>query len=394
MAIAKKIQQYMHAASWIRAMFEEGLRLKQEHGEDQVFDFSLGNPVMEPPAQFYEALGELVQQPRAGMHRYMPNAGYPATRNAIAEQLASETGTAFTANHIVMVVGAAGGLNVVLKTLLDPGDDVIVFAPYFVEYGFYIDNHQGVTKVTPTDAQFDLDLQALEQELTPKTKVVLINSPNNPSGVVYSAATLQALGALLNRKQAEFGSQIYLVSDEPYKKLLYDGLTYPEIYPHYDNSIAVTSHAKDLALPGERIGYIVTNPACADVQILQDGFSFTNRTLGFVNAPALMQHVLTRLQGVTIDVAQYERKRNLFCDSLLEMGYELVRPQGAFYIFPRSPIADDVAFVQALQQKRILTVPGSGFGTPGYFRIAYCVEDRTIENALVGFRDVARQYGL
>ena len=394
MAIAKKIQQYMHAASWIRAMFEEGLRLKQEHGEDQVFDFSLGNPVMEPPPRFYEALGELVQHPRAGMHRYMPNAGYPATRTAIAEQLARETGTTFTADHIVMVVGAAGGLNVVLKTLLDPGDEVIVFSPYFVEYGFYIDNHQGITKVVPTDARFNLDLHALEQDLTPKSKVVLINSPNNPSGVVYPAATLQALGALLNRKQTEFGNPIYLVSDEPYKKLLYDGLTYPEIYPHYDNSIAVTSHAKDLALPGERIGYIATNPACADVQTLQDGFSFTNRTLGFVNAPALMQHVLTHLQGVTIDVAQYEHKRNLFCDNLQEMGYDLVRPQGAFYIFPRSPIADDVTFVQALQQKRILTVPGSGFGTPGYFRIAYCVEERTIENALAGFRDVAKQYGL
>jgi aspartate aminotransferase len=188
MAIAKKIQQYMQTASWIRAMFEEGLRLKQEHGEDQIFDFSLGNPIMEPPAQFYEVLAELVQHPRAGMHRYMPNAGYPATRNAIAQQLASETGTAFTANHIVMVVGAAGGLNVVLKALLDPGDEVIVFSPYFVEYGFYIDNHQGVTNVIPTDAQFNLDLQALEQALSPKTKVVLINSPNNPSGVVYSTA--------------------------------------------------------------------------------------------------------------------------------------------------------------------------------------------------------------
>lgn len=394
MAIAQKIQQYMHAASWIRGMFEEGLRLKQKHGEDQVFDFSLGNPVMEPPAQFYEVLGELVQHPRAGMHRYMPNAGYPATRNAIAQQLAGETGTAFTADHIVMVVGAAGGLNVVLKTLLDPGDEVIIFAPYFVEYRFYVDNHQGVTKVTPTDARFNLDLQALAQNLTRRTKVVLINSPNNPSGAVYSAATLQALGDLLKRKQAEFGSQIYLVSDEPYKELLYDGLTYPEIYPHYDNSIAVTSHAKDLALPGERIGYIATHPACADVQALQEGFSFSNRTLGFVNAPALMQHVLTRLQGVTIDVAQYERKRNLFCDALQAMGYDLVRPRGAFYIFPRSPLADDIAFVQALQQKRILTVPGSGFGTPGYFRIAYCVEDRTIEHALAGFREVAEAYGL
>lgn len=394
MAIARKVRQYMQAASWIRAMFEEGLRLKQQYGEDNVYDFSLGNPVAEPPAQFYEALRYLVHHPRPGMHRYMPNVGYPETRAAIAAQLARETGIAFTEQHVVMVVGAAGGLNVVLKTLLDPGDEVVIFAPYFVEYHFYVDNHQGVPRVVPTDAQFNLDLEALAHALSPRTKAVILNSPNNPSGVVYPAATVQALGELLARKQDAFGTQIYLVSDEPYKKLLFDGVTYPEIYAYYANSIAVTSHAKDLALPGERLGYIATNPACADVHELQDGFSFANRTLGFVNAPALMQHVITHLQGVTIDISQYERKRNLLCDNLQAMGYELVRPQGAFYVFPRTPVADDVAFVRALQQKRILTVPGSGFGTPGYFRIAYCVEDRTIENALAGFREVAREYGL
>jgi aspartate aminotransferase len=394
MAIAQKVRQYMQAASWIRAMFEEGIRLKQQYGEEQVFDFSLGNPVMEPPPQFYEALRYLVTQPRPGMHRYMPNVGYAETRAAIAAQLAQGTGVPFTEQHIVMVVGAAGGLNVVLKTLLDPGDEVIIFAPYFVEYHFYVDNHQGTAKVVPTDARFNLDLEALERTLSPRTKVVLINSPNNPSGVVYPAATIQALGELLARKQAAFGTQIYLVSDEPYKKLLFDSLTYPEVYPYYANSIVVTSHAKDLALPGERIGYIATNPACVDVRELQDGLSFTNRTLGFVNAPALMQHVVTHLQGVTIDVGEYERKRNLLCDNLQAMGYEVIRPQGAFYVFPRAPITDDVAFVRALQQQRILTVPGSGFGTPGYFRIAYCVEERTIENALEGFRTVAKAYGL
>jgi aspartate aminotransferase len=394
MAIAQNIRQHMHAASWIRGMFEEGLRLKQQYGDENVFDFSLGNPVLEPPPQFYEALRQLVAHPRPGMHRYMPNIGYPETRAAYAAQLTEETGVPFTENHIVMVVGAAGGLNVVLKTLLDPGDEVIIFSPYFVEYHFYVENHQGVTRVVPTDAQFNLDLEALDDALSARTKVVLINSPNNPTGVVYPAATLQALGAWLTQKQTEFGRQIFLVSDEPYKKLIFDGLTYPEVYAHYANTITVASHAKDLALPGERLGYIATNPACADVRELQDGFSFTNRTLGFVNAPALMQHVATHLQGVTIDVGQYERKRNLLCDNLEAMGYELIRPQGAFYIFPRSPVPDDVAFVKALQQKRILTVPGSGFGTPGHFRLAYCVEDRTIEHALEGFRQVAGEYGL
>ncbi|MGE3539389.1 MAG: pyridoxal phosphate-dependent aminotransferase [Candidatus Tectimicrobiota bacterium] len=394
MAIAQRVRHHMQAASWIRAMFEEGIQLKQQYGADEVYDFSLGNPVLEPPPQFYEALHHLVTHPTPGMHRYMPNTGYPETRAAIAAQLAQETGIAFTAQHIVMVVGAAGGLNVVFKTLLDPGDEVLIFAPYFVEYHFYVENHQGVSKVVPTDAQFNLDLDALARALSPRTKIVLINSPNNPSGVVYPAATIQALGALLRHKQAEYGRQIYLVSDEPYKKLLYDNLTYPDVYPHYANSIIVTSHAKDLALPGERIGYIATHPACADLQELQDGLSFANRTLGFVNAPALMQHVISRLQGVTIDMSQYARKRDLLCTNLAAMGYQFVLPQGGFYVFPRSPLPDDVAFTKLLLQRRILTVPGSGFGTPGHFRIAYCVEDQTIANALEGFREVAREVGL
>ena len=306
MAIAQRVQQHMQASAWIRGMFEEGIRLKQQHGDDQVFDFSLGNPVLEPPPRFREALQEVVSNPRVGMHRYMPNVGYPETRAAIAAQLAEETGLPWTEHHIVMVVGAAGGLNVVLKTLLDPGDEVIIFAPYFVEYLFYVENHQGTGKVVPTDAQFNLDLEALAQAVSPRTKVVLINAPNNPTGVVYPAETIAALGDLLQQKQSEFGTDIYLVSDEPYKKLLYDGVVYPDVYPHYANSIVVTSHAKDLALPGERLGYIASNPGCPDLDELQDGFSFANRTLGFVNAPALMQHVITYLQGVTIDMGQYE----------------------------------------------------------------------------------------
>ena len=394
MAIAQRVRQHMQASAWIRGMFEEGIRLKQQYGDDNVFDFSLGNPVLEPPPRFREALQEVVSNPRPGMHRYMPNVGYAETRAAVAAQLAEETGLGWTEAHIVMVVGAAGGLNVVLKTLLDPGDEVIIFAPYFVEYLFYVENHQGTGKVVPTDAQFNLDLEALAQALSPRTKVVLINAPNNPTGVVYPAETIAALGDLLRQKQTEFGTDIYLVSDEPYKKLLYDDVVYPDVYPHYANSLVVTSHAKDLALPGERLGYIATNPGCPGLVELQDGFSFANRTLGFVNAPALMQQVITYLQGVTIDMGQYEHKRALLCDNLAEMGYEFVRPQGAFYLFPRSPIPEDVDFVKALQEERILTVPGSGFGTPGYFRISYCVEDQAIEGAMDGFRKVAKAYNL
>jgi aspartate aminotransferase len=394
MPIAQKIKHYMEGASWIRDMFEEGIRLKQQHGEDNIFDFSLGNPVMEPPPAFHATLRQLLKDPPPGMHRYMPNVGYAETRAAVAAQLAKETGVAFTAEHIVMCVGAAAGINVVLKTLLDPGDEVVFFAPYFVEYHFYVDYHGGVAKVVPTDAHFDLDLEALEAALTPRSKVVLINSPNNPTGVIYPATTLKQLGELLQRKEREFNTKIYLLSDEPYKKLIYGGLKYPEIYLHHPNSMSVTSHAKDLALPAERIGYIAVNPECADLTDLISGMSFTTRTLGFVNAPALMQRALVHLQGVTVDMQRYERQRNFFCDTLSAMGYQLVRPQGAFYIFPKSPIEDDVAFVKALQAKHILTVPGRGFGTPGHFRIAYCVEDRTIERAMDGFRAAAKDFGM
>jgi aspartate aminotransferase len=394
MPIANKVKHYMESAAWIRGMFEEGIRLKQQYGEDNVFDFSLGNPVLEPPPAFHVALRELLEHPQPGMHRYMPNVGYPETRAAVAAQMAKETGIPFTAERIVMCVGAAAGINVVLKTLIDPGDEVLFFAPYFVEYHFYVDYHGGVAKVVPTDANFDLDLGALEAALTPRSKVVLINSPNNPTGVIYPAATLKQLGELLQHKERQFNTKIYLVSDEPYKKLIYGGLTYPEIYPHHPNTITVTSHAKDLALPGERIGYIAVNPECADLNDLISGLSFTTRTLGFVNAPALMQRVIVKLQGVTIEMSQYERKRNFLCDHLMAMGYQLVKPQGAFYIFPKTPIADDVAFVKALQAKNILTVPGRGFGTPGHFRIAYCVEDRTIERSMHGFRAVAKEFGL
>jgi aspartate aminotransferase len=394
MPIANKIKYYMESASWIRGMFEEGIRLKQQYGEDNVFDFSLGNPVMEPPPAFHATLRQLLQHPPPGTHRYMPNVGYLETRAAVAAQLAKETGVAFTAEHIVMCVGAAAGINVVLKTLLDPGDEVIFFAPYFVEYHFYVDYHGGVAKVVPTDAHFDLDLEALDAALTRRSKVVLINSPNNPTGVIYPATTLKQLGELLQRKERQFNTTLYLLSDEPYKKLIYGRLTYPEVYAHHANAISVTSHAKDLALPAERIGYIAVNPACADLQDLLSGMSFTTRTLGFVNAPALMQRALVHLQGVTIDMSQYERKRDFFCDHLSAMGYQLVKPQGAFYIFPRSPIDDDVAFVKALQAENILTVPGRGFGTPGHFRIAYCVEERTIERAMAGFSAVAKTFGM
>ena len=394
MAVSRKIKGYVDQGGWIRRMFEAGIELKRQYGEDAVLDLSLGNPVVEPPPEFHRELRRLAEHPERGMHRYMPNAGYPETREAVAGGLREETGVPFTAGEIVMTCGAAAALNVVLKTVLNPGEEVVLFAPYFVEYVYYTDNHGGVPVIVPTGDGFQPDLAALEGLITPRTRVVLVNSPNNPSGAVYGADLLKDLGDLLSRSAERFGTEIFLVSDEPYRRIIYDGLTYPHVFPHYEASIVVHSHAKDLALPGERIGYIATNPLYEGREELVDGLTFSNRILGFVNAPALMQHVVRALQGVSVDVGDYQRKRDYLYGRLTEMGYSTFKPQGAFYMFPRAPIEDDAAFVDELQRWNVLTVPGRGFGSPGYFRISYCVEDRVLEGAMEGFAEVAKKYGL
>ena len=394
MSISKKVQKSMVEGSWIRKMFEEGASLKQQYGAENVFDFSLGNPVMEPPVEFHQELRKLAENPLPGMHRYMPNAGYPETRAAVAEQLSLETGITLTMKEIVMTCGAGGALNVVLKTILNPGEEVIIFAPYFIEYVFYIDNHGGVAKVVPTDEQFIPKLDVLEAAIGANTKAVLINSPNNPTGVVYSEELIHQLGELLRKKEAQYGTQIFLISDEPYRKIIYDGLKYPSPFNHYSQSIITTSHSKDLALPGERIGYIAVHPDCGQREEVVGGCIHCNRVLGYTNAPALMQNIVRHLQNVTVSIAAYQKKRDFLYDHLSEMGYSVIKPQGAFYMFPKSPLADDVAFVSELQQHRVLTVPGGGFGAPGYFRISYCVDDRTLEGALAGFRKAAQKFSL
>jgi aspartate aminotransferase len=376
----------MEQGSWIRKMFEEGIALKQQFGEDNVFDLSLGNPIMEPPPQFFEELRRIANSSETGMHRYMPNAGYPDARAAVAAGLAQETGMSFTGDHVVLTCGAGGALNVIMKTLLDPGDEVVIFAPYFVEYMFYADNQGGTCRVAPTDENWLPDLDALATAITPKTSIVLVNSPNNPTGVVYSAEILAGIGEVIRAKEAEFGTEISLVSDEPYRKLLFDGAEYPQIFPHHSRSIVATSHSKDLALPGERIGMIAVSPDYPDGEDVVDGLTFCNRTLGFVNAPALMQHIIGRLQDVTIDVGEYESSRDFLYSALTDIGYSVVRPDGAFYMFPRSPIEDDVAFVDQLKQHRVLVVPGAGFGMPGHFRISFCVSEATLQGSLEGFR--------
>ena len=385
MAVSQKVRRFMEEGGWIRRVFEEGLALKAQIGADKVFDLSLGNPVMEPPQEFQDELRRLANAPLSGMHRYMPNPGYMETRQAVADTLSAETGLDFSGGDVIMTCGAAAAANVVLKTILNEGDEVIILAPYFFEYLYYIDNHGGVAVVAACDDQFQPDLAEIEAVVTEKTRAILINSPNNPSGAVYSEGRLTGLAALLERKQAEHGTEIFIISDEPYRRIIFDGISFPQVLPQYDNSVVVTSHAKDLALPGERIGYIAVNPNYADKEELSAGLSFCNRTLGFVNAPALMQHIVRNLQGVSVDVGYYEKKRDYLCRHLGELGYDVFRPQGAFYLFPKAPIEDDVAFCKTLLNSNVLVVPGRGFGTSGYFRISYCVEDWVLEGAVKGF---------
>ena len=394
MAISRKLQQQMAEGGWIRKMFEEGIALKKSFGESNIFDLTLGNPVMEPPDEFRKELRRWVNEPSAGMHRYMPNAGYPETRAAVAEHLSSVTGLPFSQNEVVMTCGAAGGINVVLKTILEAGDEVIIFSPYFVEYIYYIDNAQGIPRIVPSDSQFVPDLKILEENITPKTRAVLVNSPNNPTGVVYSDETLRGIGNLLDKKERDLGTEIFLISDDIYRRLVYDEVECPYVFQYHPRTIITTSFSKDLALPGERIGYVAINPQYDGRDELFNGFVFCNRVLGFVNAPALMQNVVRALQNVWVDIDEYVRKRGLLYDNLIEMGYSIVKPTGAFYMLPKSPIEDDAAFVKELQKYNVLVVPGKGFGAPGYFRISYCVEDRVIEGSLQGFKAAAEQFNL
>ncbi len=387
MAISQKISQFMENSSWIRKMFEEGIRMKQEFGEDKVFDLSLGNPVTEPPEELRQAMIEAAQDKTPGLHRYMPNAGLADVRQAVAQTLSGEANVSLTANDLVMICGAAGGLNITLKTLLDPGDEVIVFAPYFVEYKFYADNHGGKVVAVKTKDDFSLDFSALEQGITNKTKAVIINSPNNPTGVVYSRQQLEELATVLKQKSTEIGRTIYLISDDPYKKIVFDGIETPNILELYEDSIYITSYSKDLAVPGERIGYVAVHPKAQDAENILAGLIFCNRVLGFVNAPALIQRAIKKVQGVSVDVEQYRKKRDFLYKQLTRIGYSVVQPQGAFYFFPKSPIEDEVDFSRMLAARKVLVVPGRGFGLAGYFRISYCLPDRVIEGSILGFEE-------
>ncbi len=385
MSVSHKMKLFAEKSSWIRKMFEEGATMKAQHGAENVFDFSLGNPDAPPPDQFNTVIQEIIQDESPGVHSYMPNGGYPFVREAVAARMSKEQETEVGLGDMLMTCGAAGGLNIAMKSLLNPGDEVILLAPYFVEYNFYVDNHGGASKIVETDSEFNLDLDAIEATLTAKTKAIIINSPNNPTGQIYPAEDLKALGELLTRYGKQFGTSIFMISDEPYRKIIFDNNTVPSIFNSYKNSIVISSYSKDLSLPGERIGYLAVHPEMEDKESLLGALTLANRILGFVNAPALMQRVVAKLQNVSVDNSIYAKRKDMFCKILVDAGFEFTPPKGAFYIFPKTPIADDVKFAAILQEEKILAVPGVGFGCPGHIRLAFCVPDDVINRSAESF---------
>ncbi|MBP8625686.1 MAG: pyridoxal phosphate-dependent aminotransferase [Syntrophorhabdaceae bacterium] len=387
--ISKKISESMKGSSWIRAMFEEGERLKKVYGDENIFDFTLGNPITEPPKALKKELARLIGSEKKGMHRYMTNSGYEEVREEIAAFHRERTGLPFTKDHIIMTVGSAGGINITLKALLDPGDEVIVLNPFFVEFKFYIENHGGTMRLVETKEDFHLDIEAIKNAINEKTKAIIINSPNNPTGVIYDEDELKSLASLL-RKHTSDKHRIFVISDEAYRKIIYDGASLPDIFKIYEDTVAIMSHSKDLALPGERIGYITISPMIKDAQPLIDATIFANRILGFINAPATMQRLVKDFQKNSVDIEDYQKKRDAIYNMLTDLGYEAVKPLGAFYIFPKSPIEDDIEFIKHLQRYHILAVPGAGFGRRGYFRLAYCVEMDVIERSASYFKEAIR----
>jgi len=386
MVISNRISRLMENSSWIRAMFEEGERLKKAYGAENVFDFTLGNPISEPPKELKKEICDLVSRETSGMHRYMSNSGYEEVREQIAAFHRENSRLPFTGSHIIMTVGSAGAINVTLKALLDPGDEVIVLSPFFVEFMFYIENHGGVMKLVETREDFHIDVDAVEKAITERTKAIILNSPNNPTGVVYHEKEIRELAAILEKKRGE-GQRIFIISDEAYRKIVYDNVTLPDAFNLYADTVAVFSHSKDLGLAGERIGYIAVSPRIDD-QGLIDAMIFANRILGFINAPALMQRLVGRYQKNSVDVADYRQRRNAIYSILVEAGFNVKLPEGTFYIFPKSPIVDDVELIRVMLEHRILAVPGVGFGRKGYFRIAYCVEMDVIEKSRQAFLEV------
>ncbi|WP_300163573.1 pyridoxal phosphate-dependent aminotransferase [Solidesulfovibrio sp.] len=385
--VTEQMEQYLAGGAWIRKIFEQGLELKKQFGEEAVCDFSLGNPDLPPPPVVGECLAELSgQMDRPFALGYMPNPGYPEVRAALAVHLSKEQGVAVSPSDLLLTCGAAGGINVFFRTVLTPGDEVLCPSPYFVEYGFYAANHGATLKSVPTrPGDFDLDVAAMEAAISERTMVVMINSPNNPTGQVYSEERLRELSAMLTRKSAGRERPIYLLADEPYRFLAYDGATVPSVLPLYPYSLVIGSFSKNLSLPGERVGYVVVSPDMPGREKLVAGMVIANRIMGFVNAPAVGQALLLRALGQEVDREVYSRRRAAMARVLSKAGYEFFMPRGAFYFFPKSPDPDEVAFVERLAAERVLAVPGRGFGLPGYFRLAFCVNEAVIDRSEAGF---------
>ncbi|MFP4212943.1 MAG: pyridoxal phosphate-dependent aminotransferase [Desulfohalobiaceae bacterium] len=393
-ALNREIQDYLQQSSWIRRMFETGAKLKKQHGADQVHDLSLGNPDLPPPASVGQGLTSIAgqaQEPYA--FGYMPNAGYEKVREVLAAELQKEQGVEVGAQDLVLTCGAAGALNSLFRAVLEPGEEVLCPAPYFVEYGFYVANHRAGLKPVPCREQdFHLDLEAIEAGINEKTRIVLINSPHNPTGQVYSRQELQELCSILRHKSSKMSRPIFLASDEPYRFLTYDGCEVPSILPMYQHSLVVSSFSKSHSLAGERVGYILPHPGMPEQAELMQGLIFANRVLGFVNAPAIGQQLLPHILGQGVDVGLYQARRDAMQQVLSQAGYSFVLPKGGFYFFPKAPGGDDVQFVSRLQQELVLAVPGSGFGCPGYFRLAFCVPEEVIRGAGPGLEKAARDF--
>ncbi|MGD0061705.1 MAG: pyridoxal phosphate-dependent aminotransferase [Verrucomicrobiia bacterium] len=381
MPVSRALQQQLENASWIRRMFEEGVRLKRERGVDKVFDFSLGNPDVEPPVEVLDALRRVVAGNRPGSHGYMPNPGYPEVRETIARKLQRETGLDFTAEDVFMTVGAAGACNVILKSILDPGDEVIVLTPFFPEYQFYISNHAGRIVLVDTGDTFLPDVEKIAAAITPRTRALILNSPNNPTGRIYPESILRELDQML----APANQPIVVLSDEPYKAYVYDGKRQPEVASFIANTAISNSWSKSMGLAGERVGYLALSPRLEGRVELRGACAFCNRTLGFINAPAIWQWVIRETADKTVDIAPYEHKRNVLCSALKAIGYDVTPPEGSFYIFLKTPIADDVAFTRLLASFGVLAVPGTGFGRSGYIRLSLTIPLEQIQKSLGGF---------
>ena len=396
MMISSKMEALLQSNSVIRNMFEEGKKLSQIYGAENVYDFSIGNPNVEPPEHIKSIIKEILNSESPNLiHGYMNNSGYEDVRDSIASHLNKKENLSLNKDNIIMTCGAAGGLNIILKTLLNPGDEVITFAPYFGEYKNYVNNFDGKLIVVPTDINnFEPDLNALKNAISPNTKALIINTPNNPTGVIYSSDFLKNLGNLLEDKQKEFNSNIYLISDEPYREIVYDNAVVPCLLKYYKNTFIGYSYSKSLSLPGERIGYVVVNNEMDDFNAIVDSLNIANRILGFVNAPSLFQRVISKCLDDEVDVSIYKRNFDLLYNHLINLGFTCVKPEGTFYLFPRTPIADDKKFCEDAKKFNLLLVPGSSFGCPGHFRISYCVSYETIKNSLPAFEKLASLYNL